>query len=180
MNPFSLGDIDYTLHDGTPGTIDLSQLSGDSTLGNVIQQINSQSDGKLQASLLRPEPGGHRHDRDRQMPATRSRSPMPTGSTAASDLGLVNSTTASSSRAARSRAAEHRAASIPERRHGRAGQFILHGRHRLHAAQRHFGHDRSLRPNDPGRRHPANRQPEPATRCKPPFPVRAWWSRTRP
>ncbi len=50
-NTSSLGDIDYTLHDGTTGTIDLSGLSDDSTVGNVIQQIESQSGGKLQASI---------------------------------------------------------------------------------------------------------------------------------
>ncbi len=50
-NTSSLGDIDYTLHDGTTGTIDLSGLSDDSTVGDVIQQIESQSGGKLQASI---------------------------------------------------------------------------------------------------------------------------------
>ncbi len=50
-NTSSLGDIDYTLHDGTTGAIDLSGLSDDSTVGNVIQQIESQSGGKLQASI---------------------------------------------------------------------------------------------------------------------------------
>jgi flagellar hook-associated protein 2 len=45
------GDIDYTLQDGSSGRIDLSQLGSDSTLGDVIQQINSQSDGSLQASI---------------------------------------------------------------------------------------------------------------------------------
>ena len=50
-NTSALGDIDYTLHDGSTGAIDLSGLSDHSTVGDVIQQIESQSGGKLQASI---------------------------------------------------------------------------------------------------------------------------------
>ena len=94
MNPFSLGDINYTLHDGTQGTIDLSQLNGDSTLSDVIQQISSQTDGKLQASLS----GQNLLVTDTTVTSTNAGKTFSianaAGSTAASNLGLVDSTTA--------------------------------------------------------------------------------------
>ena len=93
-NASSLGDIDYTLHDGTQGTIDLSGISDDSTLGDVVQQINSQlmtqTDGKLQVSI--PTDGDSLVLTD----TTAAANPTGTlsitnalGSTAASNLGLA-------------------------------------------------------------------------------------------
>jgi flagellar hook-associated protein 2 len=93
-NASSLGDIHYTLHDGTQGTIDLSGISDDSTLGDVVQQINSQlmtqTDGKLQVSI--PTDGDSLVLTD----TTAAANPTGTlsitnalGSTAASNLGLA-------------------------------------------------------------------------------------------
>ncbi len=54
----SLPDIEYTLRDGTTGTIDFSVAQGSSenqefdvTLGDVVDRINEQSEGKLLAEI---------------------------------------------------------------------------------------------------------------------------------
>ncbi len=94
----SLPDIQYTLHDGTSGTINLSGLNGDSTLGDVIQQISQQTGGKLQVSIAANGQSLVVDD------TTAAANPSGTlsianeaGSTAASDLGLVvNSSSAGS------------------------------------------------------------------------------------
>ena len=96
MNPFALGDISYTLHDGTQGTIDLSQLSGDSSVNDLVQQINSQASGKLRASLsanglVVTDTTATSANAGKTFSIANS-----AGSSAASDLGLVQSTTAGS------------------------------------------------------------------------------------
>ena len=94
----SLPDIQYTLHDGTSGTINLSGLNSDSTLGDVIQQINSQTDGKLQVSLAANGQGLVVDDTTAAAnPSGTLSISNATGSTAASDLGLtVDASTAGS------------------------------------------------------------------------------------
>jgi flagellar hook-associated protein 2 len=86
-NSSALGDINYTLHDGTSGTIN---LSGQTTLGGVIQAVSSQSDGKLQVSIA---PSGTSLVIDDTTAAANPSGTLSisnqTGSTAASDLGLV-------------------------------------------------------------------------------------------
>jgi flagellar hook-associated protein 2 len=93
-NTSSLGDISYTLHDGTTGTIN---LSGQTTLGGVIQAISSQSKGKLQVSIApdSTDPGIHGQSLE-IVDTTAAKNPSgklsisnATGSTAASDLGLA-------------------------------------------------------------------------------------------
>ncbi len=92
----SLPDIQYTLHDGTSGTINLSTLNSNSTVGDVIQQIESQSGGKLQVSISAS--GENLVVNDTTAAANPSGTlsiSNATGSTAASDLGLVvNATSA--------------------------------------------------------------------------------------
>ena len=122
---------------------------------------HSQSGGKLQASRF---PSGRawwsptRPCRKCRQP--RSRSPMPPVPPRPADLGLVGSTSGRTVTGSQIlRAAWAPCSRGPERRHGRADELRLR-RNRLHAARRHFGHDRSLRPIDPGRRHPADQQPK--------------------
>ena len=88
----TLGGISYTLHNGTSGTINLSQLGSNPTLGDVIQQINAQSDGNLQASMSTD--GQSLVVEDTTSGSGAFALANATGSTAASDLGLVASTTA--------------------------------------------------------------------------------------
>ena len=93
----ALPDITYTLHDGTTGTIDLApEASGSSTpdepatLGDIIQQISSQSGGKLQVSVAAD--GKSLEITDTTAAANPSGSLSignAIGSTAASDLGIV-------------------------------------------------------------------------------------------
>ena len=97
----ALPDIDYTLHDGTTGTIN---LSGATTVGNVIQDINTQSGGKLQASIaaggasLQITDSTAADNPDGTLTISNA-----TGSTAAANLGLaVHGATPPRSRAARS------------------------------------------------------------------------------
>jgi flagellar hook-associated protein 2 len=92
-NTSALGDIDYTLHDGTSGTIDLSQFGSNPTLGDVIQQINSQSNGNLQASISAN--GLSLVVEDTTTGSGTFSISDAAGSSAASDLGLVDSTAAS-------------------------------------------------------------------------------------
>ncbi len=89
-NSSSLGDVSYTLHDGTSGTIDLSQLGGNATLGDVVQQIQTQSNGKLQVSVSSDGQGLVATDTTAGG-GTFSLSNA-TGSSAASGLGLAGST----------------------------------------------------------------------------------------
>jgi len=84
-NSSSLGDIDYTLQNGTSGSIDLSQLGSDSTLGDVIQQINSQSNGALQTSIS----ANGLVVKDTTTGSGTFSISNAAGSTAASDLGLT-------------------------------------------------------------------------------------------
>jgi flagellar hook-associated protein 2 len=88
INPSSLGDIDYTLHNGKSGTID---LSGQTTVGGVIQQINSQSGNTLQATIS----GQGLVVTDTTVTSANGGNTFSisnaTGSTAASDLGIVGS-----------------------------------------------------------------------------------------
>ena len=83
----ALPDIDYTLHDGTTGTIN---FSGATTVGDVIQDISQQSDGKLQASIAADGTSLQITD------STAAANPTgtltisnATGSTAATNLGLA-------------------------------------------------------------------------------------------
>jgi flagellar hook-associated protein 2 len=89
-NTSALPDIQYTLHDGTTGTINLSSLGSQSTLGDVIQQISSQTGGKLQVSVAS---NGQSLVVDDTTTAANPSGTLSisndTGSTAASDLGLV-------------------------------------------------------------------------------------------
>jgi flagellar hook-associated protein 2 len=93
----SLPDITYTLHDGTSGTIDLSPILPNSstvqketTLGDIANEISTQTKGKLQLSIA--------GDGQRLVLTDTTAAANPggtltigndTGSTAASDLGLV-------------------------------------------------------------------------------------------
>ena len=91
----SLPDITYTLHDGTSGTID---LSGQTTLGGVIQQISTQTSGKLQVSIAAS--GASLTVTDTTAAANPSGTlsiSNDTGSTAASDFGLAVSSTSAGS-----------------------------------------------------------------------------------
>jgi flagellar hook-associated protein 2 len=93
----ALPDIQYTLHDGTTGTIDLapiipggSTVDNPTTLGDVIQQISTQSGGKLQVSVA--SDGQHLVVTDTTAAANPSGTltiSNETGSTAASDLGIA-------------------------------------------------------------------------------------------
>ena len=101
----SLPDIAYTLHDGTTGTIDLSPIvSGssavdrESNLGQVINEIDTQSGGKLQASIA--SNGVSLQITDTTATANPSGAltiSNSTGSTAASDLGITTAATSSGS-----------------------------------------------------------------------------------
>ncbi len=93
----ALPDITYTLHDGTSGTIDLSPIlpnsstvQKESTLGDIANEISSQTNGKLQLSIAGNGQSLVLTD------TTAAANPggtltigNDTGSTAASDLGLV-------------------------------------------------------------------------------------------
>ena len=93
----ALPDITYTLHDGTSGTIDLSPIlpnsstvQKESTLGDIANEISSQTNGKLQLSISGDGQSLVLTD------TTAAANPGGTltvgndaGSTAASDLGLV-------------------------------------------------------------------------------------------
>lgn len=53
-----LADIQYTLHDGTTGTIDLSPIAPggstaqqETTLGQIVQEVSTQTGGKLQVTI---------------------------------------------------------------------------------------------------------------------------------
>jgi flagellar hook-associated protein 2 len=86
-NNSALGDINYTLHDGTTGTID---LSGQTTLGGVIQAISSQTSGKLQVSIASDGVSLQINDTTAAAnPAGTLSISNQTGSSAASGLGLV-------------------------------------------------------------------------------------------
>ena len=161
MNPFDLGKFNYTLHDGTTGTIDLTQLSGDATISDVIQQINSQSSGKLQASLTSQG----------LVVADTTVTSSNTGKT----FSIANATGYSGATASGAgqfhhhlvdhgqpdrRRVEHHPLEGAERRQRHPHHAVPLRRHRLHAAQRHDGHDRPLRTNHPGRRHPTDREPK--------------------
>ena len=89
-NTSALPDFQYTLHDGTSGTITLAGLSGQTTLGGVIQQINSQSGGKLQVSIAANGQSLVVSDTTAaDNPSGTLSISNETGSTTASDLGLV-------------------------------------------------------------------------------------------
>ena len=86
-----VGDIDYTLQDGQSGTIDLSQLGSNATLGDVIQQIKTQSHGGLASLHFR---SGSTNGLGLVITDTTSGGGTfsisnAAGSTTASDLGLV-------------------------------------------------------------------------------------------
>jgi len=101
----ALPDISYTLHDGTTGTIDLSPIiqggstvKKESTLGDIVKEISDQSNGKLQVTVA--------NDGQRLVITDTTAAANPTGtlsianatgSTAASDLGLVVSSASSGS-----------------------------------------------------------------------------------
>jgi flagellar hook-associated protein 2 len=93
----ALPDIQYTLHDGTSGTIDLSPIipggstvQKESNLGDIINEMNTQAGGKLKVSIS--SDGQHLVVTDTTAAANPSGTlsiSNDTGSTAASDLGLV-------------------------------------------------------------------------------------------
>ena len=88
-NTSALGDISYTLHDGTSGTIN---LSGQTTLGGVIQAINSQTNGKLQVSIAAGGTSLQVQDTTATANPTGTLTiSNDTGSSAASGLGLTTS-----------------------------------------------------------------------------------------
>ena len=86
----ALPDIQYTLHDGSTGTITLAGLNGQSTLGDVIQQISSQTNGKLQVSIAANGQSLVVNDTTAAAnPSGTLSISNETGSTTASNLGLV-------------------------------------------------------------------------------------------
>ena len=93
----AVGDITYTLHDGTTGTIDLAPVPAGSsapdeptTLGDITQEISQQTGGKLQVSI-------GADGRSLELTDTTAASnpsgtltiSNATGSSAASDLGIA-------------------------------------------------------------------------------------------
>jgi flagellar hook-associated protein 2 len=93
----ALPDITYMLHDGTSGTIDLSPIlpnsstvQKESTLGDIAKEISDQTGGKLQLAI---SGDGQRLVLSDTTAAANPNGTLTigndTGSTAASDLGLV-------------------------------------------------------------------------------------------
>ena len=100
----ALPDISYTLRDGTTGTIDLSPIAAgtstvdkETTLSQILDEINTQSGGKLTVAI---STDGHSLVATDNTTATGSNSTFSisgaNGSLAAQDLGLVGSTTTGS------------------------------------------------------------------------------------
>ncbi|MGA2620097.1 MAG: flagellar filament capping protein FliD [Thermoguttaceae bacterium] len=90
-----LPDIEYTLRNGTSGTIDFT--GSETTLGQIMQEISTQSNGNLQVSIASGGKGLKVTDESTPQNSNSTFSISDaTGSAAASSLGLVGSTTGAS------------------------------------------------------------------------------------